>query len=138
MNEFYEYKGNYYIVLGRVSFKNPTDGKWIESYKYTDGSGREYVREIRDFEEKFKPVKAKSIVPVDKDTVSSDLKYFLVTLQTSREERPYTSITHGVSISKAYIELLEYYETYNKVPALLNYLEITKEDYEAFEKSTIS
>lgn len=66
MNEFREYKGNLYLVLGIVSIKHPDSGEWIEAYLYTDFSGSQYARYTKDFEEKFKVVKVTSFEEVKK------------------------------------------------------------------------
>jgi hypothetical protein len=57
-SEFYKYGHKIYIVMGRVSMKDPQSRKWIQAYIYTDGSGTTYVRECRDFEAKFKRIEA--------------------------------------------------------------------------------
>jgi hypothetical protein len=53
MSEFYVYKKNIYMVMGRTKMKCRKTGDWVDAYRYTDGSGIDYVRECRDFEFKF-------------------------------------------------------------------------------------
>lgn len=58
---FYKYKGKHYIALGIVKMKDPNSRGWFLAAKYEreDIPRVTYVREINDFNEKFKPVKLK-------------------------------------------------------------------------------
>jgi len=54
--KFYEYKGNHYKLIRRVRMKCPVTRKWIDAVMYAPWYRREvrYIRERKDFHEKFK------------------------------------------------------------------------------------
>lgn len=61
MGDFFEYKGNYYMILGECQFKDPSSREWIEAFEYTlikDGliSDLKFVREKKEFLKRFRKV----------------------------------------------------------------------------------
>ena len=57
--EHYSYKGNVYKVLGTLKMKDPVSRKWLTAVHYRTRYyiSISYVREFKDFMDKFKGVK---------------------------------------------------------------------------------
>lgn len=51
----YRYKGKDYKYLGIGKFKNDFDGAWIDAVLY-EREGHKYMREVKDFFNKFESV----------------------------------------------------------------------------------
>lgn len=49
----WEYKGNTYMIMGKVKSKNSVTGNWEEHYLYRNALGDRFTRECKDFESKF-------------------------------------------------------------------------------------
>jgi len=55
--EYFEYKGNEYLVLGEVKMKHPETREWVDAIRYhTEGVNLEFVREKKEFLKLFKRV----------------------------------------------------------------------------------
>jgi hypothetical protein len=56
MRGSYHYKGNRYTFLGIVTLKEPATGVWVKAVSYSphDDPCLTYVREFKDFRNKFK------------------------------------------------------------------------------------
>lgn len=54
----YTYKDRYYVVINQVNMKHPTTRLWITAILYRPEGipGKFYVREFKEFIEKFKKV----------------------------------------------------------------------------------
>jgi hypothetical protein len=55
-NRKLSYKENTYTHQGECEFKNPETRNWVKAIRYTSEDGKEYIREIEEFNKLFKEI----------------------------------------------------------------------------------